>query len=106
MLARDIAIKSKNVDLDKDLLAILVNRIIKDINEITKIKILVQQNIDTNKEILKQIEKSILLAEFNQQYLKNFLETGTITKKDLLAFYMGEDVKDKFKLIEKEIENI
>lgn len=106
MLARDIAIKSTYVDLDKNLLAILVNRIIKDINEIIKIKILVQQNIDTNKEILKQIEKSILLAEFNQQYLKTFLETGTLTRKDLLAFYMGEDVKDKFKLIEKEIENI
>ena len=106
MLARDIATKSKSIDLDRDLLAILVNRIIKDINEIVKIKTLVQQNIDTNKEILKQIEKSILLAEFNQQYLKTFLETGTLTKKDLLAFYMGEEVKDKFKLLEKDIENI
>lgn len=106
MLARDIATKSKTIELDKDLLAVLVNRIIKDINEIVKIKTLVQQNIDTNKEILKQIEKSILLAEFNQQYLKSFLESGTLTKKDLLAFYMGEDVKDKYKLIEKDIDNL
>lgn len=106
MLARDIATKSKIIELDKDLLAVLVNRIIKDINEIVKVKTLVKQNIDTNKEILKQIEKSILLAEFNQQYLKTFLETGTLTKKDLLAFYMGEEVKDKFKLLEKDIENI
>lgn len=106
MLARDIATKSKTVELDKDLLAVLVNRIIKDINEIVKIKTLVQQNIDTNKEILKQIEKSILLAEFNQQYLKSFLESGTLNKKDLLAFYLGEDVKDKYKLIEKDIDSL
>jgi hypothetical protein len=32
-----------------------------------------------------------------------FLKDGTLTKKDLLDFYMGEDVKEKYKLIEKEI---
>lgn len=104
MLARDIALNSKEIDLDKDLLAILVNRIIKDINEVTSIRTLVQNNIDNNKAILKQLEKSILLLEFNQEYLKKFLNEGTISKKDLLDFYMGEDIKDKYKLIEKEIE--
>lgn len=103
MLARDIAINAKNVELDKDLLAMLVNRIIKDINEITTIKSLVQSNIENNKAILKQLEKSILLMEFNQQYLRKFLEDGTLTKKDLLDYYSAEEVKDKFKLIEKEI---
>tara|TARA_R110002050_G_scaffold253424_1_gene391596 strand:- start:13480 stop:14514 length:1035 start_codon:yes stop_codon:yes gene_type:complete len=105
MLARDIALNSKEIELDKDLLAILVNRIIKDINEITSVRTLVQNNIDNNKAILKQLEKSILLLEFNQDYLKKFLKEGTISKKDLLEFYLGEDVKDKYKLIEKEIEN-
>lgn len=106
MLARDIALNAKEVELDKDLLAMLVNRIIKDINEITTIKNLVQNNIDNNKAILKQLEKSILLMEFNQQYLKKFLEDGTLTKKDLLDYYSGDEVKDKFKLINKEIDNI
>ncbi len=106
MLARDIALNTKAIDLDKDLLAILVTRIIKDINEIKNIKNLVERNIDTNREILKQIEKSMLLMEFNQQYLTKFLETGTLTKKDLLDFYQGEDVKDHYKMIEKEIEDI
>ncbi|MFP3340404.1 hypothetical protein R0J91_20660, partial [Micrococcus sp. SIMBA_131] len=44
MLARDIALNSKEIELDKDLLAVLVNRIIKDINEITSIRTLVQNN--------------------------------------------------------------
>ncbi|OJX51078.1 MAG: hypothetical protein BGO88_07775 [Flavobacterium sp. 38-13] len=106
MLARDIALNAKEVELDKDLLAILVNRIIKDINEITTIKNLVQNNIDNNKAILKQLEKSILLMEFNQQYLKKFLEDGTLTKKDLLDYYQGEDVKDRYRLIENEINTL
>ena len=38
MLARDIAINAKNIELDKNLLSMIVNRIIKDINEVTNIK--------------------------------------------------------------------
>lgn len=106
MLARDIALNAKEIDLDKDVLAIMVNRIIKDINEVLTIKSLVQNNIDNNKMILKQLEKSILLMEFNQEYLKRFLNQGTLTKNDLLDFYSGEDIKDKYRLIEKEINEL
>ena len=106
MLARDIALNAKQVELDKDLLVILVNRLIKDINEITTIKSLVHNNIENNKAILKQLEKSILLMEFNQQYLKKFLADGTLTKEDLLNYYQGEDIKDRFRYIEKEIDSL
>jgi len=106
MLARDIALNAKEIELDKDILAIMVNRIIKDINEVLTIKSLVHNNIDNNKAILKQLEKSILLMEFNQEYLKRFLNQGTLTKKDLLDFYTGEDVKDMYRLIEKEINEL
>jgi len=106
MLARDIALNAKEIDLDKDILAMMVNRIIKDINEVLAIKSLVHNNIDNNKAILKQLEKSILLMEFNQDYLKRFLNQGTLTKKDLLDFYSGEDVKDKYRLIEKDINEL
>lgn len=106
MLARDIALNAKQVELDKDLLVILVNRLIKDINETTTIRNLVHNNIENNKAILKQLEKSILLMEFNQQYLKKFLTDGTLTKEDLLNYYQGEDVKDRFRYIEKEIDSL
>lgn len=106
MLARDIAINAKQVELDKDLLVILVNRLIKDINEITTIKSLVHNNIENNKAILKQLEKSMLLMEFNQQYLKKFLMDGTLTKEDLLNYYQGEDVKDRYRLVEKDINSL
>ena len=106
MLARDIALNAKAIEIDKDLLAIIVNRIIKDMNEILLIRSLVESNIENNKSILKQLEKSILLLEFNQEYMKRFLKDGTLTKKDLLDYYSGEDVKDKFRVIEKEINNL
>jgi hypothetical protein len=44
--------------------------------------------------------------EFNQEYLKKFLTEGTLTKEDLLSYYQGEDVKDKYRLIEKDINNL
>lgn len=106
MLARDIAINAKDVTLDKDTLAIIVNRIIKDINGILSIRNLVEVNIDNNKEILKQLEKSMLLMEFNHEYLSKFLKDGNLNKKDLLDFYMGENVKEKYKSIEKEINDL
>lgn len=106
MLSRDIALNAKQIDLDKDLLAILVNRVIKDINEILSVKSMVLSNIENNKAILKQLDKSILLMEFNQEYMKKFLKDGTLSKKDLLDFYSGEEVKDRFKPIEKEINDI
>lgn len=106
MLARDIAINAKNIELDKNLLSMIVNRIIKDINEITNVKRLVEGNIENNKAILKQLEKSILLMNFNQEYLNKFLNDGILDKKDLLDFYMGEDVKDRYKLIENDINNL
>lgn len=44
--------------------------------------------------------------EFNQEYLRRFLSQGTLTKWELQDFYSGEDVKDKYRLIEKEINGL
>jgi len=41
--------------------------------------------------------------EPNNRYLSKFLIDGTPIKKDLLDFYMGDEVRGKFKLIENEI---
>lgn len=106
MLARDIALNAKTLDFDKDILSILITRTIKDIHEIKLIKTLIENNIENNKTILKQIEKSIMLLDFNQEYLNKFLKSGTLTKKDLLDFYAGETVKDRYKVIESDINSI
>lgn len=104
-LARDIAVNAKAMELDKDVLGIIITRILKDIQELVKIRSLVLSNIENNKQILQQLEKSMMLMEFSQEYLTKFLKTGRLSKKDLLDFYMGEDVKERYKLVEKEIED-
>lgn len=105
MLARDIALNAKQFEIDTDILNIIINRIIKDINEMLNIRSLIESNIETNKTILKQLEKSILLMQFNQEYLLKFLKDGKLNQKDLLDFYMGDEVKEKYKVLEKEIIN-
>jgi hypothetical protein len=106
MLARDIALNSKVVDLDADVLRAIVTRLIKDAREITLVKNLISMNIDNLKQILQQIEKSVLLAEFNQRYLSKFLSEGTLSKEDMLAFYAGDEIKDRFRLVEREISEL
>lgn len=106
MLARDIARNAKEVELDAKFLSIIINRVVKDINDVLNIRNLVENNISNNKEILKQLEKSIMLMQFNQEYLTKFLREGKLTKKDMLGFYMGEEIKDKYRVLEKEIEDL
>lgn len=102
-LARDIVLSKKIFDYKDATLTMLLNRIIKDIEETLKVKKLVEGNIDNNKEILKQLNKSLLMMEFNHNYLHKFLNDGKLSKKDLLSFYNGEEVKEKFAPIEKDI---
>jgi len=106
MLARDIALNARDIEIDTNFLSIMVNRIIKDVNDVLSIKKMVESNIANNKEILKQLEKNVMLMEFNQSYLSKFLQDGKLSKKDMLEFYLGEDVKDKYRVLEKDIENI
>ncbi|MDV6333144.1 hypothetical protein [Asticcacaulis sp. 201] len=103
MLARDIAVNAKSMAFDKDVLSIIVNRILKDINETLNIRSLVYSNIETSKKILSQLDKSLLLMEFNQKYLAKFLIDGQFSKEDLLNFYSGDEIKDRFKIVETEI---
>ncbi len=106
MLARDIAMNAHTVNLDKDILSVFINRIIKDIGDVLNIKSLVLGNIETNKKILAQLEKSLLSMDFSQKYLLKFLEDGQISKEDLLNFYSGDEVRDLYKPIEKDIKEL
>lgn len=90
--------------LEVDFVNMLIQRILKDIKDVQVIRGLVQSNIKNNQQILKNIEKSLMSIEFNQQYLTKYLEDGYLSKADLLEFYQREEIKAKFKLIAKEID--
>lgn len=97
MLARDLVKNATRLELDKDFLALFVNRIIRDIGDVRQIEKLVRSNIQNNKKILEQLEKSMLAMEFTQEYLMKFLSDGTLSKEDLLDFYSGDQIRAKFK---------
>ncbi|WP_417812169.1 hypothetical protein [Thalassospira alkalitolerans] len=104
MLARNIATAPLPDNADRDMLYIIVSRLVRDIIEVSKIKNMIMDNIDNNKKILSHIEKSILMIEFNELYLKKFLSDGYLSKNDLMDFYSGDEVRKRFKDIESELD--
>ena len=104
MLARGLALRSKGDSVDAEFVNFFLQRLNKDIKDIQGIATMVQSNITNNQKILKAIEKSLLSIEFDQQYLTKYLQDGTMSKEDFLDFYMREDIRTKYKLISKDIE--
>jgi hypothetical protein len=102
-LARDIVLNAAEPDIDTDLLLVLVKRLLKTIEDFKSVRSLVEGNIKNNQKILEQLEKSYLMMEFNEKYFEKMLRDRTLSAEDLLAFYMGEEVKEVFKGIEREI---
>lgn len=105
-LARDMVMRPKAEDIDLDILAIIVNRTAKDLVDAAGIRSLVVSNIDNAKAILTRLEKSMLMMEFNSRYLAKFMQDGTLSKQDLLAFYAGEDIRERFRSLEQEISGL
>ena len=105
-LARGLALRRDGKDIEVDFVNMLIQRLLKDIHDVQSIEALVKANIKNNQQILKSIEKSLLSIEFNQQYLLKYLEDGFLSKVDLLDFYQREDIRDKYKIIAREIESI
>ncbi len=104
--ARRLALRRDGKNIEVDFVNMLIQRLLKDIRDIQNIEMLVKNNIKNNLQILKNIEKSLLSIEFNQQYLMKYLEDGYLSKVDLLDFYQREEIRAKYKLISKEIESL
>lgn len=103
-LARGLALRKDGKAVEVEFVNMLIQRILKDIKDIQAVRGLVQANIKNNQQILKNIEKSILSIEFTQQYLAKYLEDGFLSKSDLLEFYLREDIRTRYKILSKEIE--
>lgn len=103
-LARGLALRKDGKTVEAEFVNMLIQRILKDIKDIQAVRGLIQTNIKNNQLILKNIEKSILSIEFTQQYLAKYLEDGFLSKLDLLEFYQREDIRAKYKVLSKEIE--
>lgn len=103
-LARGLALRRDGKNVEVGFVNMLIQRILKDIKDVQAIRGLVQSNIRNNQQILKNIEKSLMSIDFTQQYLAKYLEDGYLGKADLLEFYQREDIRAKYKLLAKEID--
>lgn len=105
-LARDLVLQPKVGEVDLDVLALIVNRTAKDLADTLSIRALVLNNIENSKAILARLEKSLLLMEFNSRYLAKFMRDGGLSKQDLLSFYAGDEVRERFRALEPEIKSL
>ena len=106
MIARDLAVADQTVDVDSDLLLVIIDKLLNDIKQIADIRGLVESSIANSKEILCRLEKGLLSVEFSRGYLSKFLADRTLSKMDLLEFYSGGDVKQKYASLEADIASL
>lgn len=106
LLARDLAAANPTLEIEHDLLLILMDRIIADANRLADIRSLVEEGIKKSQEVLSRLEQGRLSLEFCRSYLKKFIESGTLTREDLLAFYQGGDLKAKYQIIHEDIKTL
>lgn len=102
-LARQIALAARNIAFDDKVLNLIVTRLVGALQEALTVRDLVDDNIENCREILRTVNKSLLVTEFCSEYLTEFLKTGALNSKDLLAFYQGGDLRERFKPVESEI---
>lgn len=105
-LARDIVLGSVRSDADPTILTLLVRRLIGDLQTYTSIRTDVERIISTGQKILSDMSKTLLMVRFTEEYLLKFLKDGALSNEDLLAYYMAEDVREKYGPIEKEIKEL
>lgn len=113
-VARDLALYSPEhpEGIDAGLLELIVGRIIQYLGSAQKVCDLVDKNtaatIKMTKEVHKEMDRLVHLANFTQDYLKKFLTDKTLTAKDLTEFYYAADAKAAWKqdgsALEKTIE--
>lgn len=106
LLARDLAAANPSLEMETDLLLVLMERIIADSNRLSGIRALVEDGIKKSQEVITRLEQGRLSLEFCRSYLKKFLETGTLTRTDLLDFYSGKDLKAKYQSVHEDIKSL
>lgn len=93
----------RGIEIETDLLLILMDRIVSEANRLLEIRSLVEDGIKKSQDVISRLEQGSLSMDFCRSYLKKFLETGTLSKADLLDFYSGKDLKIKYQAIHEDI---
>jgi hypothetical protein len=96
-IARDFALANRDSQIDTEAFNLIVRRIAKDVADIMEVKALVEDNILNNKKILERMNKNVISLEHSAEFLRRFVQDGTLSKGDLLDFYQGVGLLEKLK---------
>lgn len=105
-LARDIAKNAGTPQFDKDAFRIMLTRILRDMRAILETRKLAETIIAGGRELLKRLEQGLLLLEHDQKYFLKLLQNGSLSKGELLEFYLGDEPKEKFAERERQIDSL
>lgn len=103
LLARDLAAANRATEIEIDILVTLMDRIISEANRLVEVRTLVADGIRKSQEVISRLEQGALSLDFCRRYLQRFLQTGTLSKSDLLDFYNGKDLRMEYQAIHEEI---
>lgn len=75
---------------DRKLLTKIAEKLIKEANDLLKVRGMIEENIKNNKKILEKIEESLRDIEITKDYLEKLLEERELTIDELYKFFVGE----------------
>jgi hypothetical protein len=88
---------------DQDVLIALLERLSADLDAILETQKLLQQNHDNLKKMAISFRKHALLVNFTKGVVREFIQSGSISREALLAFYRGDEVRQSFAALDKEV---
>jgi len=108
ILARDIAVHAKSVDVKDEALSFLVQRILRDLDEMLKIQSSLESLIKDSQTFAKKVETTVngvkeeilkrqLSIQFTYEFLDRYLKDGQISRQEMFKFYSGDEVRNRYK---------
>lgn len=101
-MARSMATSSIELR-DQDVLIALLERLSEDLEAITETQKLLQQNHDNLKRMAITVRKHALLVNFTKGVVREFIQSGSISREALLAFYRGDEIRQSFATLNEEV---
>ena len=99
-LARDLVRAETTYNAENDTLALLVKRLLHDIDAMLAVTKQCDAIDKANEAIRDTLQKNLLSFNFTKLYLEKFLKDGELNAGDLFAFYNAEAIKkDKFRAL-------
>ena len=98
-LARDLVRAETTYNAENDTLALLVKRLMRDLDSMLAVEKQCQSIEKANQAIRDTLQKNLLSFNFTKQYLEKFLKDGELNSGDLFAFYNAEEIKEKFRAL-------